>query len=94
MLLLMYRTLPQDNWLPVDQRWRVIEVDPEPQAGDGQGFGGLDLTSTQGVMAAIRRINDGKVNHVDPIPHGAEVKFIDTDDAEMTLNLTLSIESV
>jgi hypothetical protein len=83
MLLLQYRTLPPEQSLPVDQRWRTIELDPDV-------FDGLDLTGSAGISAAIRRVNDGKVANVDPIPPGATVYLADTDDLD-NWSLELSV---
>jgi hypothetical protein len=83
MLLLAYRSLPAGQSLPADQRWRAIEI---------EGFADLDLTTGQGVAAAIRRINDGAISNVAPIPVGAQVFMIDTDMVEVpSWDLSLTV---
>lgn len=72
MLILHYRTLPENTSLPIDQRWRTLEL-------EGPDFDGLDLTQPQGVSAAIRRIMDGKVPNVQGIPYGSVIYLTDTD---------------
>jgi hypothetical protein len=84
MLLLLCRTLPDNVSLPVDQRWRSVELDPEV-------FPGLDLTVSQGVAAAVRRVVDGQVPNVAPFPHGADVQLVDTDRLDRwTVALTVT----
>jgi hypothetical protein len=86
MLLLHYRSLVapgDDRWMPVDQRWRTVELDPLV-------FDGLDLTTGQGVAAAIRRINDGVISGLAPFPHGSVVYLMNTDTTDHW-NLALTI---
>lgn len=84
MLLVHYRSLPQGTDLPIDQRWRTFELDPTV-------FQGLDLTTPQGKAAAIRRINDGTIPNVQPIPHGVILYATETDTADSwTLALTIT----
>ena len=83
MLLIHYRSLPAGANLPVDQRWRTVELDPVV-------FEGLDLTTAQGLVAAIRRVNDGLIENVEPFPHGSSVYLTDTDTANHW-NLALTI---
>jgi hypothetical protein len=84
MLLVHYRTVPPEVTAPVDQRWRTIELDP-------QVFDSLDLATPQGVVAAIRRVNDGQVSNVQPFPHGADVYLTDTERAD-SWKLALTIQ--
>lgn len=83
MLLIHYRSVPSGTTLPVDQRWRTVELDPVV-------FDGLDLTTAQGLVAAIRRVNDGLIANVEPFPHGSSVYLTDTDSANHW-NLALTI---
>jgi hypothetical protein len=84
MLLVHYRSQPENTTLPVDQRWRTVEVDPAV-------FTGLDLTTPQGLVAAIRRINDNQIPNVAPFPHGSVVYLTDTTTANnWTLALTIT----
>jgi hypothetical protein len=83
MLLIHYRSLPSGTNLPVDQRWRTVELDPVE-------FSGLDLTTAQGLVAAIRRVNDGLIPSVEPFPHGSSVYLTNTDTADHW-NLALTI---
>jgi hypothetical protein len=86
LLLLAYRSLPANQTLPADQRWRSIELEADV-------FGDLDLTTGQGVAAAIRRVNDRAVSNVEPIPVGSQVYMIDTEMVEVPswdLNLTVT----
>lgn len=84
MLLLHYRTLLPEQSLPVDQRWRTVELDAEV-------FDGLDLSQAQGIAAAIRRVNEGKVPNVEPFAPDAEIFLTDLDKAdswEMAMTVT------
>lgn len=83
MLILAYRSLPPDTGLPTDQRWRTVELDEVD-------FAGLDLTAPQGISAAIRRVNEGKVANVLPFPHDATIYLLDTE-AESTDHWTMSL---
>lgn len=84
MLLVHYRSQPDNTALPVDQRWRTVELDPAT-------FPGLDLTTPQGLVAAIRRINDGLIPNVAPFAHGTIVYLTDTTTAtNWTLALTIT----
>jgi hypothetical protein len=71
MLLLAYRTLPPEQSLPVDQRWRTFEVDPGVFAPTGSDAGDL-----------ITQINEGDIPNVQPIPPGSIVYLVDTDTLE------------
>lgn len=84
MRLIHYRSVPEGAVLPVDQRWRTVELDPVE-------FDGLDLSTPQGVAAAIRRINDGKLANVEPFPHSTEVYLTNTDAAD-SWQLALTIQ--
>lgn len=84
MLLVHYRSVAEAATLPIDQRWRTIEL-------DSAIFAELDLTTAQGLVAAIRRINDGKVPNVEPFPHGTSVYLTDTATAahwDLALTIT------
>lgn len=84
MLLVHYKSQIEGANLPVDQRWRTVELDPVV-------FDGLDLTVPQGIAAAIRRINDGKIANVAPFPHGTSVYLTDTATAnhwDLALTIT------
>jgi hypothetical protein len=83
MLLIHYRSLPANVSLPIDQRWRTVELDPVE-------FPGLDFTTPQGLVAGIRRINDGLIANVEPFPHGSSVYLTNTDIADHW-NLALTI---
>ena len=74
MLILHYRTLQEDTTLPIDQRWRTIEL-------DDQEFAGVDLTQPAGVAAAIRRIMDNKIPNVAPITYGSVIYLTDTEQS-------------
>lgn len=84
MLVLAYRSLLPNTSLPIDQRWRTLELDPEV-------FQGIDLEAPNAVANCIRRINDREVSpHVEPIPHDSEVFLMSTDDvARWELELTV-----
>lgn len=84
MLLLLYRSLLPDNFLPNDQRWRVIELD-EPL------IAGLDTESDTFESAAIKRVNEGRAQFVDPIPFDSDVHVVDTDTLD-TWSLKLKVE--
>lgn len=84
MLILAYRSLPPETSLPIDQRWRVIELDPT-------AFDGIDLTSSQAISSVIHRVNESKVQFVLPFPHDADVYLLDTETADHW-SMTLSVE--
>lgn len=84
MLIMHYHSSPDGVTVPIDQRWRTVELDPAV-------FTGLDLTVPQGIAAAIRRINDGKIPDIRPFPHGVSVYLTDTDTAnhwDLALTIT------
>jgi hypothetical protein len=80
-LILLYRTLPPEQHLPQDQRWRVIEIDPHLSEG-------LDSNAPTFESSVIRRVNEGRAEYVNPIPFGADVHIADTDTlSKWTLEL-------
>lgn len=85
MLLVHYSVVPAGGSIQaIDQRWRTIEIDPAV-------FTGLDLATPQGKAAAIRRINDGQIPNVQPIPHGVVLFGTETSTADSwTLALTIT----
>lgn len=85
MLLLHHRTLPDNQTLPVDQRWRTLELD--------SSFNDLDLSTPQGIGAAIKRINEGQVSNVEPFPYGSMIYLTDTDKQDhWSLKLSVTKE--
>jgi hypothetical protein len=83
MLLLHYRVDPERS-AQTPQRWRTVELDPA-------AFPNLDLTTPQGISAAIRRINDGKNPGVPSFPYGTSIYLTDTDAADhWDLGLTIT----
>jgi hypothetical protein len=75
MLLINYRTITQEQTLPIDQRWRTLELATED-------FPGLDLTQPAGISAAIRRIAERKIPNVEAIPYGASIYLTNTDTTD------------
>jgi hypothetical protein len=86
MVLLLYRSLPENQLLPVDQRWRTFEVDPEVF---------VDQDPDEPLSkAAIQMINDRRVPNVEPIPAGSTVYVYDTEAEDATaFHLQLSIRT-